>query len=450
MSENNKIVIKNVFGAFVVKGLSLILSLFTMPAYLRFFNNEVALGLWFTILSVLTWILNFDLGIGNGLRNHLARTLTNKDYDEAKKYMSSAYISIAGICVIVSAIFLLVFDFVDWNKVFNIEVNVVSSEALLLTVKIVFLGIILQFFSRLISSVLYAMQKSSINNFMGLCTSILIVLSVVIMPSSTNDKNMVAMAIAHTVAVILPSVVASIIIFAQKNMRKIIPSFKAFTKSHSKQVLSLGGIFFFAQITYMVIMSTNEYLITLFAGSEYVVEYQIYYKWFTLGGTVFSLAMTPVWSAVTKAITEKNFSWLRSLYKKLMILSGIATVCEFLIIPFLQILINIWLGDEAIPVNYWHAVSFAILGSLMIFNGALSSIANGMGELKTQVIFFGIGAVAKVPIGWLLVQAFGWNGVVWSNIIAMALYLIVQPFYLNRFLKKKELKAQQTSAQVCE
>ena len=42
MSENNKIIFKNVLGAFTVKGLALIVSLFTMPAYLRFFHDESA------------------------------------------------------------------------------------------------------------------------------------------------------------------------------------------------------------------------------------------------------------------------------------------------------------------------------------------------------------------------------------------------------------------------
>ena len=57
ISLQNKTVVVNMFGAFAVKGVSLCLSLFTMPAYIRFFQNQTVLGVWFTIVSVLNCFL---------------------------------------------------------------------------------------------------------------------------------------------------------------------------------------------------------------------------------------------------------------------------------------------------------------------------------------------------------------------------------------------------------
>lgn len=437
MSENNKIVFSNVIGALGVKGLSLLVSLFTMPAYLRFFDDQAALGLWFTILSVLSWILNFDLGIGNGLRNHLSRTITQKDNEETKKYLSSAYLSIGVLCVFISVVFIFVFDFINWNKVFNISTDIVSSNALLLSVKIVFAGIMIQMFLRLINSVFYALQKSSVNNFLHLCGTVLALMCVLIIPSGNNDRNVIVMAIVHLIAVIIPLIVATVVAFCGKELKNAIPSIKAFSKKHAKEVLSLGGTFLFVQLAYMLIINTNEFLITYLTSSEEVVNYQIYHKLFTLGGTVFSLALTPVWSAVTKAFTEKNFNWINSLYKKLLLISGVGFLLEFLLIPFLQIFINLWLGAEAIKVNFAYGLAFAALGGLIMFNSAFSSIANGVGELRTQAIFFGIGAVAKIPIAWVLVNITNsWIGVVWANVIALLIYCLVQPLWLKKYLDK--------------
>ena len=437
LSGNDKIIALNVISAFAIKGLALILSVFSMPAYIRFFNDDATLGIWFTILSVLNWILNFDLGIGNGLRNHLTKAYTEDNKDEAKKYVSSAYFSIGIISLVAAIIFVFVFKFVNWNRAFNITNFVISENALYTTVIIVFLGILLQLFLKLISSVIYAIQKSAINNMISLITSILTVSSLYLLPSSTNDVNIVVMAIVHLVAVNLPLLVATSILFLNKRYRFLCPSVKSFDLMHSKSVLSLGGIFFFVQIVYMIIMSTNEYLITLFVGSEPVVEYQVYYRLFTLIGTLFVLAMTPIWSSVTKALTEKNYKWINSLYKKVLVLAWICIAGEFLIIPLSQFVVNIWLGKGVITMSFENGLAFAALGSLMILNSVLSTFANGAGELKTQAVFFSIGAVIKIPLAWLLVKAFdSWIMVVWTNVMAMLLYCVIQPIWLKRYLLK--------------
>lgn len=440
LSAKDKIVLKHSAGAFAVKGVALIVSLFTMPAYLKFFDNEMALGLWFTVLSVLNWILNFDLGIGNGLRNHLALALTEKRYDDARKYISSAYISISALVVVISVVFWALFDFVNWNAVFNIEREIVSQSALNTSVKIVFIGIMLQFLFKLVSSVLYAMQKSSVNNLLALITSVITIICVMVIPSSSNDRNMIVMAVVHALAVLLPLLVTTVIIFLKKEMRPLSPSFRAFHFSYAKRILSLGGVFLLVQVFYMLIMSTNDYLITILYSPDAVVDYQIYYKLFSLGSTVFALALTPIWSAVTKALAEKDAKWIQSLYKKLCFLALIATFCEFLIVPFLQIGVNIWLQDEAIKTSVPYAIVFAIMGSLLIWNSVFSSIANGLGKLKVQLICFCVGSVLKVLLAGLLVNFFdSWIGVTIANVIAMGIYCIAEPISIKKNIKSTNI-----------
>lgn len=82
--KKNKNIILNVIAAFLVKGGSMIVSLFTLPAYIRYFNDQTVLGVWLTLLSVLNWVLSFDLGIGNGLRNHLTIAITENKQDDVK------------------------------------------------------------------------------------------------------------------------------------------------------------------------------------------------------------------------------------------------------------------------------------------------------------------------------------------------------------------------------
>ena len=83
-NEKNKEIFSNSFFSMLIKGLGFIISFVSMPLYISYFDNQTILGIWFTIISILTWIFTFDLGLGNGLRNMLVSTFVNKDYKKQK------------------------------------------------------------------------------------------------------------------------------------------------------------------------------------------------------------------------------------------------------------------------------------------------------------------------------------------------------------------------------
>lgn len=440
-SEKNKIIIKNVSFAVIIKGIALFISIFSMPAYIRFFNNQIVLGLWFTILSILNWILAFDLGIGNGLRNKLAEAITNKNDTEARKYISSAYVAIGAISLLFMLAFFIIAKFVNWNSILGIDEKIISHKFLTISMTIVFIGIILQFFLKIITSILYAIQKSFITNLISFVISLSTLIFVLILPSKTNETNLVIMSIVHLLCTILPYSVCTIIVFSNGSTKKIYPNIKHIDKEHIKNVLSLGGNFFYIQIMYMIIVATNEFLINKLDNSASVVDYSIYYRLFSILSMIFTFLLAPIWSLITKAITEKDYIWVNSLYKKLLKLAAFLALSEFIIIPFLQIIVNVWLRKNAIRINYFYSLIFAIMGSLMIFISVFSSVANGMGKLKIQTICYTIGAILKVLLSVILVKiSKSWIGVIVSIDIVMMIYCLIQPIYINKYLKEFEKK----------
>ena len=434
ISGQNRTVLINMAGAFTVKGLSLCLSLFTMPAYIRFFQNQTVLGVWFTIVSVLNWILYFDLGLGNGLRNKLPEALEKRDGCKIRELISTTYFTMTVLVIVLGILGFILIPMANWNSILNVDAALVDNSVLTNCVFIVYYGILLQFVVKLVSSVLYALQRSAIVNFMSLISSIFIVVALVLLPTSTMEKNLYMMAIINVVAMSLPYIIVSIWVYG-KVLKNSFPSLSFFNRGYVKDITGIGISLLWLQIVFMVISSTNEFLISNFTSPDYVVEYQAYYKIFKTGGMLFSLALTPVWSAVTKAQATKDYRWIKKVYKIFLAASVFCLAIELAIVPFLQPLMNIWLGQNAITVSEFAGVVFAFSGTILVVHNVNTSIGNGISYFKVQMIWMTFAAVIDIPFSYFMVQVTGnWIGIVIANVIALLPYEILAPIYTMRKL----------------
>lgn len=436
--KHNQQVINNIFGSFIVKGGSLIISVFLLPAYLRYFENQTVLGIWYTILSVLNWVLLFDLGLGQGLRNQLPIAIENDDTRTIRECISTTYVLMTVIAIIIALIGYNTIPFVDWNDILNVERNIVDCQTLTHCIRIVFCGIMLQIVLKIITSILYAIQKSAIVNMLGLTTNIVIYIMLFTVPSQDIKSNLLTMSWINVLAANLPYIVCTIVIFSSvlKNEK---PSIKNFNRKYVKQIFNIGIALLWLQIVFMVISSTNEFLISNFTDPQNVVEYQAYYKIFKTVAMVVSLALVPMWSAVTKAKVQRNYIWIKKAYKFFLLVSMGCFVLEICIIPFLQFGFNIWLGEGVIAVNISYAITFVFSSTIFVLHNVNTTIGNGLSYFKIQMIWMTIAAVIFIPLSCILVKVTGsWIGVVMSNIISMVPYEIIAPMYTFRIIDNLE------------
>ena len=83
-SELSAILVKNVLLLGLIKPLSILLNLVTFPLCI-YMVDKAQYGLFSTITAFTSWFSLFDLGIGNGLKNHLTLAIAQKDEEKAKK-----------------------------------------------------------------------------------------------------------------------------------------------------------------------------------------------------------------------------------------------------------------------------------------------------------------------------------------------------------------------------
>ena len=80
-------------------------------------------GLWSTILSIISWVNYTDIGISHGLRNVLTKAISLKDYEKAKKSISTAYIVLTTISVSLLLLSIIFVFTLNWHDVFNTEID---------------------------------------------------------------------------------------------------------------------------------------------------------------------------------------------------------------------------------------------------------------------------------------------------------------------------------------
>ncbi|MHB8097551.1 MAG: lipopolysaccharide biosynthesis protein, partial [Erysipelotrichaceae bacterium] len=332
------------------------------------------------------------------------------------------------------------FPYLNWNTLLNISPNVIDSEILHNTIMILYIGVLIQFLFKIINSVFYAMQLSVVPNILALLSNILLLIYILYVNKSNLEGNLILLAKANMILNNLPIFIATVIVFKTK-LKNCKPSFKYFRSKYAADVMSLGLTFFWLQLMSLVLTSTNDLLITLFSGPQDVVEYQIYFKLFSLVGTVFTLSMIPVWSAITKAKYENNFVWIKKIYNTIKLFALIFVVFEFALIIVLNPIMKFWLNENSIQVNYSIALVFATFGGLYIWHSAITSVVNGIGKLKIQIIFLTLGGLLNIPVAYILFSiSQNWLSIVVANIISILPYCIVQPIWLSKYLKMKELE----------
>ena len=440
-NEKNKEITMNVLGGLFIKGFSMILSFFSLPLHISFFDNQAVLGVWYTLLSVLSWVNMFDFGLTNGLRNSLVNAIEKKDSEKINKLFSSTSTMLTVISLICIFIFVPLIYCINLNVIFNISSSIVPLNILRLVASILIVGTMISFVLKTVTALNYAMQKSALNNVCTFTSTVIPLLLMLILSNFNLSLNfkLFIMAFIYLLATWIPLLV---VFYYSKIKYNLLAKLKFFCKQSdltvAKNQLKIGGSFFVAQGAFLAITQTNEYLITLLFSPNSVVTFRAYNSLFLIVGSIFQVALAPVWSSVTKACVQKDFHWLNKLLKFLYFVAFVAIISEFIIVPLAPWIFKVWLGTNKVDFHYFVACVFGIYGGLYILNIILTTIANGMGQVKIQVIFYSLGAIIKIPIV-LLLKSFNsnmWVSVVVANIIILSMFCLVQTVWLNKTLKK--------------
>ncbi|MGD9930763.1 MAG: lipopolysaccharide biosynthesis protein [Mangrovibacterium sp.] len=423
---------RHILYSFFLQGISILIGLLYVPLLLHYLTQE-KYGIWLTLTSILGWFSFFDIGLGNGLRNKLTEALALGNTKLGQKYISTTYALLICIFSVVLALFHISNFFLDWNVILNTK-TLENNELYILT-SIVFTFFIVRFIVQLISIVYIAHQRPAINKLMGTSSNLLAFLLVLILTRITVQGDLILLGTIISAIPVLLFIVVTTIAF-KRQYKPLKPSLKGIDFKLSRGLMSLGAKFFFLQVTAIILFSTSNIFITQFYGPEEVVVYNIAYKFFHLPVMVFSIIMTPIWSAVTDAYTKSDFPWMKKTLKQLNLLSLLFMAGIVLMVFLSNWFYRMWVGKEVtIPLSL--SIVLAVHSCMHIFIAPYSYYLNGVGKIKLTLYLTLIG----IPFYLILVFLFGKLftnsvGIVLAIIIPGIIGTVIQPIQAYRLVNQ--------------
>ena len=428
--ERTRNYLQQVKGAIVYKTVAMLASFLAIPIMIGYLGQE-QYGVWSTLLTMMSWIVLFDLGVGNGLRNKVAEALARNDKEEAVNYIASGYSLIGLIALVLWGLVTAGSYFVPWQAVFNTQS--IPEATLCVTVQIAVFFCVLNFWLGLISAVLGAVQKTSMTALSQLISNILVLLFIYLL-TKTTDASIPYLALAYGVSLLIANIGLSSWFY--RTRPDLHPKIHL-EKQHINPLLSVGLQFFIIQIAVLVIFMTDKILITQLIGPAYVTQFDVVFKLFSLISFAHALISTPLWSAYTDAYHRGDMTWIKEmLHKQLIIFAGII-VAVLIMGLMIKPIVAIWVGDE-IAVSQLLILSVGLFVVVSTWNNLYAMFVNGIGKIKIQ-LFTAVGAIAiNIPLAILFVKWFGLgiSGVVFATVVSLLLAAIALPIQVNQILGK--------------
>lgn len=423
---------KNILGSFVLKGISILISLLLVPLTIDYLN-PTKYGIWITLMSVISWFNFFDVGLGNGLRNKFATAKAEGKDELARIYISTTYAIISIISVSLFIIFFIVNQFLDWGIILNTKTDLIELEKL---VFIVFSVFCLQFIVKLINVVFIADQRPVMSNLVNTLASFFSLIIVVVLMKTTQGSLLYLGTSFSFINLVIPLLAG--IWFFNTSYKKYRPSLSFVDFSHLKELVGLGLRFFIMQGAALVVFMTDNIIITQTTGPQDVTPYNIAYKYFGIVTMVFTIITTPLWSAYTEAYVKKDFTWIRQTTKKVYKLWGLVFAGLVVMLLMSNYAYLFWIGDKVtVPflLSFVMALWVLLSTSTMVFSNFLS----GISKIKLSLWHSVLVSIINIPLSIFFAKNLGMGsaGVMLASVIGVLPRAIFQPIQYWKIINGK-------------
>lgn len=424
--ERYRRVVLTAGSSFINKGITTFTGLISVPLTVHYLGAE-RYGLWMTISSTIAFLTFADLGLGNGLVNAVSKAHGLDDQAEATTAVSSAFFMLLGISLFLLAIFLVVYPYISWYRVFNVKSDVAIRESGP-AMAILILSFLINMPLGIIERIQRGYQEGYKNQLWLSAGAVLGLAGVLLVIYVKAGLPWLVLGILG--GPLLTTLMNGFFLFFYSRPW-LIPKRKHFDISSGKKLVSAGMIFFFLQLFAALGNSTDNFVIAQVLGASFVAEYAIVQKLFS---TIFitQYIIQPLWPAFGEAMARKNYVWVKRTLTRILLFSlGTGMIAAFPLLLLGKQIITLWIGPGFVP-DFVLLLGFFFWLLVHSYNGSIAVFLNTESLLVKQVMYFGLATITVFILKIVLAGLYGIAGVVWATPIGYGLFFVV-PAYLLAF-----------------
>ena len=432
LDQRSESAYKNIFGSVALKGVSMVVSLLLVPMTMEYVSPE-RYGIWLTLSSIVGWLSFFDIGLSNGAKNKITESRARNDNDSAKKYVSTSYISIAFIFILVFLFYLLINRWLDWSSIMAVDRGLNSELSVVMTIVV---GLFcLTMVLSVINSVVSALQKPALSSLITTIGQVAVLGAISFLVFTTSEKGTGSLRSLALCLLGIPCVVSllfSIFLFLGR-YRTLSPSVYSFRMPLVSDILSLGWKFFVIQGSFILIFQVSNIIIIREVDPISVTQYNIAYRYFMVSHMIYNIILTPFWAAFTDAYVKKDTDWMKLTYKRLSNCWIFFTFGVLLMLVLSPFLYKIWIGDQ-VTIPFVLSVFMSVFVAVNSRAGLYMTLINGTGNVFVQMWTYLVFGLLSVPFMIVAARLWGLIGVVLVLTFSVLTLSIVGHIQLKKLL----------------
>jgi O-antigen/teichoic acid export membrane protein len=292
-----------------------------------------------------------------------------------------------------------------------------------------------QLILKLITTILTALQSPALASLINTITQGLILLIISLSIITSEKGSLLILSLITGLIQLGTLLVVSIFLFSKK-LKHYRPQRKYVKFEYAKDLMTLGLKFFFLQILSLLFYSTNNIIIAQINGPEDVTIYNIAYRYMNVMLMIFSIIITPFWSAFTEAKTKNDIPWMNDSYKKLLILYIAIIIIGLIMTLISSPIYKIWLGSKVI-IPFYLTLSLFIFNAINIWGTLFDTLIYGIGKIKLTMYKSMFICIINVPITILGCKSAGMIGLVIAQIIIAIPFIWMGPYQTKKLINNK-------------